>query len=198
MVIADETIRAFIAITPAHTTRSALSDLIERLRSCTDAVSWVSPENLHLTLRFLGDIQDKDVDTLTDQLKEPLALIPSFALRIAGAGAFPNLRTPRVVWAGISNPPPELSQIHSTIEAAVHRLGFKPESRPFRPHISLGRVRRGSSTTSLPQALALEKNFDGSEFNVRAVSLFSSTLTPQGAIHSNIGDFPLQWTSTSA
>ena len=186
--------RAFLAIEPSDEVRASLAALIDRFRRVPAKVSWVRPENLHLTLRFLGDIDRKSLEHLAGGLAAPLSEVDSFRVCAQGVGAFPNARRPGVIWVGITDPPAPLFKAQSIVEEASRAAGLEAEKRDFKAHITLGRVRDRRPGPELVECLAREKDFETGEFAVHAVSLFSSELTPQSAIHRKLKEFPLKWT----
>lgn len=189
--------RAFIAIEIGEDTREALRALTQRLRQGAGRVSWVKPENLHLTLRFLGDVEEDALDEMADTLEEAYSRIGPFHAGVRETGVFPNSRRPSVVWAGVAAAAGKLEEAHAIAEAGARAIGIAPEKRPFRPHITLGRIRNPKAAAGLTARLEAEREFDAGEFAVRSVSLFSSALTPQGALHRRLREFTFRWESTS-
>ncbi len=192
----EDTLRAFLAIELSDEVRASLAALIDRFRKVPSKVSWVPSENLHLTLRFLGDIDRSALEYLADGLAEQLQQVESFRVTVQGVGAFPTARRPGVVWAAVARPPRPLMEAQALVEKAARAAGLDAEGRDFVPHITLGRVRNRRASPGVIEALDREKDFEAGEFAVRSVSLFSSELTPHAAIHRKLKDFPLKWTST--
>ncbi len=192
----EDPVRAFLAIEPSDEVRASLAALLGRFRRLPAKVSWVPPENLHLTLRFLGDMDRGSLERLAEGLAGPLGEVEAFRLCAGGVGAFPNARRPGVIWVGITEPSAPLFEAQSIVEAAARAAGLEAEKRDFRAHITLGRVRNRRPGPQLIECIAGEKDFEAGEFAVCAVSLFSSELTQQSAIHRKLKEFPLKWTST--
>jgi len=183
-------LRAFIAIEVPDDIRAELGVLARGLRPRLPKLAWTPPENLHLTVRFLGNIPSHAVPRLLDRLRTSLAPIPSFLLQIAGLGAFPDLRYPSIIWAGVAPPIAPLIRTREAVESAAVAIGCDPESRPYHPHITLGRIRRprpGPWNTILGPLS--DRPIGG--FPVSAVSLFSSVTAPTGAQHTRIARVPL-------
>lgn len=195
MATPEASMRAFVAIDPGEKVRAALAELTGRLQRKVTGVSWVRSENFHLTLCFLGEVDPEVVDRIAEILKGPLSEIEPFALGVSGVGAFPNLRRASVLWAGIDEAPGALFDVQSEIVAAARSVGLEVEDRAFSPHITLGRIRRPDNAWG--EAFEAEADYDGGAFPVRVVSLFSSKLSPQGAVHRNLQDIRLKWTRTS-
>lgn len=188
---ATDSIRAFLAIELSDGVRASLAALTTHLRKSAPKVSWVQPQNMHLTLRFLGDIAPSALDLLLDELARPLCEIECFHLSVQGIGAFPNQRKPAVIWASIGDPSERLFEAQALTESAARSIGLEPEERPFTPHITLGRVRDRRQPIELFDAIERDEEFRAGEFSVHAVSLFSSELTPEAAIHRKLKEFSL-------
>ncbi|MGB9799151.1 MAG: RNA 2',3'-cyclic phosphodiesterase [Thermanaerothrix sp.] len=176
--------RAFIAIEFPKDIQNQLGKLAQNLRSSgLRGVRWVTPENIHLTLKFLGDIKTESVQFLTHHLPIIAKAYSPFTLHLRGLGVFPGLRHPRVLWVGVEAPTP-LFDLQRDIEALTQRLGVPPENRPFTPHVTLGRIQADFG----PQDQALletQLQTPISAFHmllqVNQVALFRSDLFPTGA-----------------
>jgi 2'-5' RNA ligase len=186
MAAADARIRAFAAIGIGEAARVLCAQLIQRLRPMPARVTWVRPENLHLTLQFLGDVSADQIATFAAQLRPELALLSPFEATLRGVGVFPNPRRPSVIWAGFESANDEAAVIHPIVARAAGAIGLAPETRPFAPHVTLGRVRRESQKGGVLASLEPENPFNTDAFTVDAVSLFSSELTPQGARYTRL------------
>ena len=193
---AEDSIRAFLAIELGRDVRASLAALIEGLKESSPRVSWVNSQNLHLTLRFLGEIRHTSLDNLVQELAGPLHEVDSFKVCVQGIGAFPNTRKPSVIWAGVSSPPEALYDAQAITESAARSIGLEPDERRFSPHITLGRIRNHRRPAKIFDGKEYDAEFHAGEFTVQAVSLFSSELTPNGAIHRKLKEFRLKWTST--
>ncbi|MRR31140.1 RNA 2',3'-cyclic phosphodiesterase, partial [bacterium] len=135
------TIRAFIAIELPLEIRSQLEATIRKFKAQkVQAVRWVAVDNIHLTLKFLGDISSGDLGKLTNILQNQISSNMAFPVQVAGVGVFPNPRRPRIIWVGLQTPP-ELIKLQTTVEKAASLIGIPPEDRGFSPHLTLGRVR---------------------------------------------------------
>lgn len=186
MVSAEARIRAFVAIEISDTARAACAELIQRMRPVPARVTWVRAENLHLTLRFLGDISSDQSATLAARIQPELAPLSSFDATLRGVGVFPHPRRPSVIWTGFESANNDVAAIQPIIEQAASAIGLTPETRPFVAHVTLGRVRRESQKGSVFSALESVNPFATDAFTVDAVSLFSSELTPQGAHYTRL------------
>jgi 2'-5' RNA ligase len=163
-----------------------LGELKKRLPAAP--VRWVTPANIHLTIKFLGDVSVGNLDLLTKMLQAEAGRHPAFEVRVGGLGAFPSNRRPRVVWVGVEAPA-ELAALQRGVEAEMARLGYEPEPRAFSPHLTLGRVIRNAASDDLRRlSEALERNPVGAlgSFRVAAVHLFRSDLQPGGAVYTRL------------
>ena len=185
-----ERIRSFIAIELPKEARHALEGVTRELRSrAGDGVRWVRPEGVHLTLKFLGDIDADSVPTISEALGRCAASAAPFDLFLEGVGAFPNPRRPRVVWVGLGGGMEPLATLQQSIERELEAIGFARERRAFTPHLTLGRVRDRISTTqsrALSEALGVVSVQPGVGLPVREVSLMKSDLRPSGAVYTRL------------
>lgn len=183
-------IRSFIAIdlpTKIQTRLDRVStQLQERLEDVP--VRWVPVENIHLTLKFLGDVSESNLEVLKDVLRTVVANYDKFEISIGGMGAFPQARRPRVIWIGIESPP-ELASIQRNIESETARLGYARERRPFSPHLTLARVSRGAGARDVRKVAEALNSFKVGFLGVarvEAVRLYRSELQPGGAIYTGL------------
>ncbi|MBI2866108.1 MAG: RNA 2',3'-cyclic phosphodiesterase [Chloroflexi bacterium] len=191
-----QTVRAFVAIELPPPMLSALAQLQQELRARGgNYVRWTNPEGIHLTLAFLGEVRASLVDTLVPALEQACAPVPPFSLGLGTAGAFPSVRSPRVLWVGLAGHLDSLALLQRRVAEALRPLGFPPEARGFSPHLTLGRVREGTPPVQrqrLGEALAFCTIPQPPLFTVDGVSLMRSQLTPQGAIYSRLHRVELQ------
>ncbi len=188
----DGTLRTFIALPlPAEWTL-ALGSVIGNLRSETSgAVRWVQPSGIHLTLKFLGPTDARTVPEILSGLVASLQGAQAPELSLSGFGTFPNSRNPRVLWAGVTGELDILEDLYGRAETLMVGLGWSAERRPFRPHLTLGRVRdRASSADRKKIGTAIwHCSITKLEpWRPSVVRLYQSELTPQGAIYSNLGE----------
>lgn len=186
MATTDARVRAFVAIELGDAARVAAARLIDRLRPMPARVSWVRAENLHVTLRFLGEVSGDQIETIAAHMQPELTVQHPFSAAIRGLGAFPNARRPSVIWIGYEDTDNAATGISAIAERAARGIGLVPETRPFVPHVTLGRVRRESPKSDISAFLEAESRFDAGAFTVDAVSLFSSELTPHGARYTRL------------
>ena len=174
--------RGFVAIDLADAVRAALEREQARLRAeClrNDIIRWARPEGVHVTLKFLGEIPSERAAAVTAAL-EPLGDFATFEVEVKGFGFFPNASHPRVLWAGLEAPP-ALEDLAARVEKALAPLGFPPEDRAFRPHLTLARFREPKADPRLLAALDECRDRSFGRFAINEFFLFESKLKPSGA-----------------
>jgi 2'-5' RNA ligase len=183
-------IRAFIAVNLAASVIEEIAKVRSALQEAKGDIRWTRIEGLHLTLKFLGDIARNQVEPILAVVREALQHQPPLQVIACGLGAFPSLRRPRVVWAGLSGK--GLKEVSEIVETTLMQLDFPPDEREFTPHLTLGRVRsqRGWERV-LPVVKEYEQTYFG-ESTVNQVILYQSELRPEGAVYSPLGSIPLQ------
>ncbi len=172
--------RCFIAINLPESVKKILAGLQEELGQCGADIRWVRPENIHLTMKFLGDISKESSDDIVKILKIAGEEHAAFDFEIFGTGVFPNMKFPRVLWVGLKTG--ELfAALHQMIEKGAASLGFKAEKRRFFPHLTIGRFRSSRGKSALIEKVRLFENNGFGSFNIQSVCLMQSTLKPAGA-----------------
>jgi len=175
-------IRAFIATEIDLRVREKICRVIDQLRLDGWAARWTAPANIHLTLKFLGDIEPHKVEAVHAALQERLRPFSPCTINAKGLGVFPDARRPRIIWVGIEGM--ELASLTAEVESALLPLGFAPESRKFSPHLTIGRWRQTDRPPeTLVGELAKWKNVEFGATRVDEVVLFQSVLKPEGAIY---------------
>lgn len=181
--------RAFVAIELPDAIKENLAGLAERLRPARVPASWVRPEQIHLTLRFLGDVDKTRLEQISATLRAAYRGTPPFTVRVSGTGGFPNIRRPHVIWVSLHSAENELAEVQQKAESAAQAIGLTPEERPFNPHLTLARIKDPHAAWPLAAMLEQEAQFHAGEFTVSGVSLFSSQLNPKGALHTRLEEF---------
>jgi 2'-5' RNA ligase len=176
-------VRSFIAVLLPDALRARIHEAAGVLRQRGAAVSWVAADNLHLTLRFLGSVDEATLGRVREALAEAGAATAPFAVTLGGFGGFPTARAPRVMWVGVTAGAEPLAALHARVEAALAKQRIPPEGRPFHAHVTLGRARQPRGAVELVEALAAPAERYG-EAPVDAVYLMRSDLHPAGARHS--------------
>lgn len=174
--------RAFIAIDLAPEIKAVLRELVRALRATRADVRWVEPEGMHLTLKFLGEIDDARAGRVGEVLAGTGRRHPAFPLRLEGTGAFPGDRAPRVFWAGVVAGP-ELGALHADLEGSLAAEGFEPEAREFRPHLTLGRVKGPGRLREAAAELEKRRAETFGAMTARRIGLVESRLGPGGPVY---------------
>ena len=180
--------RAFISVDIGD--RLEWHGLRTELRQLDKGIRTVRPEQLHLTLRFLGDTDEGLVGGIEDVMKGATAQVVPFKMVFHGVGVFPNVKRPRIIWIGLRGAEP-LVEIAKALERGVVDLGFKREKRSFRPHATVARVRRPGRRERLQSLLDRWRDRDFGDMEVRTITLKKSVLTPEGPIYSTMLEVPL-------
>jgi len=186
-------LRTFLAIDLPSALHSAIGRKEDKVNRELSGVNWVKPENLHLTLKFLGDTPESKIDEIKKVMEETVKSTGPFVISLRGFGVFPDKRSPRTVWTGVEGETKVLESLASHIESAVVPLGFSKEDRPHRPHLTLARIKKDHRA----MGLAIEKAgilFDPFIFGrllVEQVTLFKSDLRPTGSVYTKLWAVPL-------
>ena len=188
-------LRVFIAVETPLPIRQAIFVQTESLRGALgDLVRWAPVENMHLTLKFIGDVSPANVELLSQMLAMEATGSAPFRMQIGGLGSFPTSRRARVIWVGI-HAPAALASLQRGIQSAAARLGYESETRPFSPHLTIGRVRqqvRASDQQRVRAALERTQVGDLGAAEVTAVHLFKSDLKSSGAEYTRLFSAPLK------
>ena len=179
----DERLRVFLAVFPAPEVQAAVAAAIEALRRPGDGVSWVKRENLHFTLRFLGEVGASGARRAGAAAAEAAAAHQAFDAAPSGLGAFPGERRARVLWVGLSEGAAPLEALARDLERALERRGFEPEGRAFTAHLTIGRVREPGRDWT--EALASVR-LPAMRWRVERLQVIRSTLSPKGSIYEEI------------
>jgi len=172
--------RLFVAVNLPAEVRSGLWEAMEPVRRRQYPVRWVDPDGMHITVKFLGDVDDPRESAIRQVLDAAVAGTRAFPLAIGGFGVFPNASRPRVVWAGCEAAPP-LELLQHRVEQRLEALGFPLEGRAFRPHVTLGRAKSGAPAGPLASvATALADLEYAAEVTVPSLDLMESRLSPAG------------------
>ncbi len=181
----SQTIRSFVAFDiDSDGILNRLSEVQEKLTRSGADLKLVNLKNIHITMRFLGDIRQDIVDKIHDEMKQ--IRFTEFETEIRGLGVFPTNKYARVVWAGIQKGAERLRNIFEELEPRLRNLGFKPDAKGFTPHITIARVRTGRNRAELIRCISELENFDFGILKTRCLKLKKSVLTPQGPVYSTL------------
>jgi len=179
-------LRLFIALTPPPEVQRTVWEAFRSLRARELPVKWVSPDGVHLTLKFLGEVGDERRDELVTALGAAAAGMRPVPLAVRGAGVFPDAERPRVFWAGVE-PDPALELLAHSVERGFDALGFPTEGRPFRPHLTVGRARRNARPRDFAgMNRMLEGVVVAAEAVLEAVDVVRSTPGPEGSVYHTV------------
>ncbi|MDI6632426.1 MAG: RNA 2',3'-cyclic phosphodiesterase [Bacillota bacterium] len=178
----EQTLRLFWAVSLPPAVREKLAAVQDLFRGLPLDVKWVETENLHITVRFLGETGTHLVEPLTAAVAERVAETAAFTLRLGEVGVFPSVRKPRVLWVGIRNFEP-LVALNRLVEEAVRSLGFPPENKPYSPHVTIGRFRTATGARALERTIAAAGPQEVGEVIVDGLELLASRLTPAGPVY---------------
>ncbi len=187
----SKAIRAFLAIEPSPEVCKEMGNIQNSLkRSLPFEVRWVRPEVIHLTLKFFGDISATDVLTLSPVVERYTAPSLPLHLTVHKLGFFPSGKHPRVLWIGLEGDVGPLLVLQKNLEQGLDHCGFAGETRPFRPHLTMGRVKSARPTGDMEKFMAAAGDWSAGSFAADGLGLFQSDLTPQGAVHTRLAWFP--------
>lgn len=186
-----EAVRTFICLQLPDFARDRLASTQQRLRESGAPVRWVKPQNIHLTLKFLGSVPAERLRDVVQAVQRAAVPAPPIPLELTALGCFPDRRAPRVIWAGLKQLPEELGGLQQRVEKELVAVGFLPESRPFSPHFTLGRVRSGRNVRKLMAAMK-EERLESLRFEAAEVVVMASRLHPSGALYTPVSHIPFR------
>ncbi|MDT7041082.1 RNA 2',3'-cyclic phosphodiesterase [Candidatus Nitronereus thalassa] len=186
-------LRTFLAIDLPSSLHLAIEQKQNQLKSVLPGINWVKSDNLHITLKFLGDTPESQIDDLRQIVEQAVKGTLSFVLTLRGFGAFPDKRAPRTLWTGIESEENVLEHLAAQVEAAVVSLGFPEEGKPFRPHLTLARIKKDHRELgqAIEKAGVLADPFIFGRLLVEQVTLFQSDLRPTGSVYTKLWAVPL-------
>ena len=184
-------IRCFLAIELPKLILRKIEEVQGDFRSTHADVRWVSPEKIHLTLKFFGNIEESRIDPIFNSIEEPVQNTLPFSLKVRGVGAFPHLKNPRVIWVGLVDGLEALASLQKETEAQLEKIGFPPENRPFHPHLTLGRMKSSRGKEELVGRIERHKEEEFGDIQVERVVLFRSDLRPSGPIYTALREMKL-------
>jgi 2'-5' RNA ligase len=185
--------RTFIAVPTTAEVRARVAALIERLNRAGASVKWVRPEQVHFTLKFLGEVDDELTPEVCNRVTEVARGVAPFHLHVQGVGAFPRRSRPRTIWLGAAEGEQQMVVLHGAIDKALLPMGFRREQRHFVPHLTVGRLRSGSPQVDALAAL-LERNVDyhGGTMPVQELVVMASFLDRSGPTYQPLGRMTLR------
>ena len=187
----EKSVRAFLAIELPTDIINEIHVIQSRLKKMlTGTVRWVRPEGIHLTLKFFGDVSGNDIIKITGVMEDHGRGTGPFALDVETLGVFPDLNRPRVIWLGMGGDVERLIRFQKSMDHKLHESGFEKENRPFRPHLTLARIKDPKSLIGLAEIIEKMDKEKAGHFDAMGLTLFRSQLTPGGAVYSKLAWFP--------
>ena len=181
-------IRTFVAVDVDASVRALAAELIGELSAVGADVKWVEPDHLHLTLKFLGDVDAREIHQVCRAVGEAAGQTKPFEFEVRGAGAFPNVKRPRTIWLGAGPGEAQMGRLAERIESALETIGYRREARRFKAHLTIGRVRRGGpAVAELGSRLGDYADFEVGRTTVDEVIVYSSELTSSGPRYEVLG-----------
>jgi 2'-5' RNA ligase len=184
-------IRSFLAIELPKAILKKIEEVQGDLKASHADVRWVSPEKIHLTLKFFGNIEEAKIEPIIEAIEGPVHHAQAFPLRGKGVGAFPHWKNPRVIWMGLIDEKGILIPLQRQLETELEKIGFEPEARTFQPHLTLGRVNSSRGKEELIRRMERYREEEFGEFNVERMLLFKSDLRPAGPIYTPLREMKL-------
>lgn len=182
-------LRCFAAVAPPDAVRAELAAFAARLAPGCPGMQWAAEAGLHLTLKFFGDVDETRLAELAGALARAAAASRPFRARFSGAGAFPDTRKPQVIWAGADEGGADFLRLARAVEEETEKIGFEPETRPFRPHVTLARAKTGADKRLAGEAVEAAV-FESSRWEVRALHLYRSRPGPGGSVYERLTEVP--------
>ncbi|MDO8683588.1 MAG: RNA 2',3'-cyclic phosphodiesterase [Armatimonadota bacterium] len=185
-------IRTFIAVLLTAELRSKIGQIQDRFRKAAPEVKWVAEDNFHVTMKFLGNIDEARLESIYAALERAVADGPEpFSVNISDAGAFPNVRRPQTIWVGLREGTENLAALAGNIESELDKIGFPKEGRKFSSHITIGRVKYLNNINALAEALQSAEVGEIGVFDVRSITVMKSDLRREGPVYSVQKEIPL-------
>ena len=185
-------IRAFIAIEIPGEIQDKIGELQNSLKGIGGKINWTKPGNIHLTLKFLGDIDEDIIDEIAVKLQQAIQKVEGFKISVQGTGVFPNFKRPRVIWVAAKSEGDQLEKLAAQIEDCMKNFGFEKEHRRFSAHLTLGRVKDTKGIEPMMERLRSYEEFVAGNFSVKEFYLIKSELHPAGSIYTPLKKIDLK------
>jgi RNA 2',3'-cyclic 3'-phosphodiesterase len=178
-----DNVRTFIAIDIPQTIKDRIEALQRKLGGSRAQVSWTKASKIHLTLKFLGDVARSKLDEVIAAAERAASRAAPFEVEVGGAGCFPSLRNPRVLWIGLSQIPDPLAKLHTAVELELARIGFAREQKKFSPHLTIARIRTPSPDARELAERLIEEGFQAESFRAEEVIVMRSEMKSTGSVY---------------
>lgn len=180
--MSDDAVRTFLCIEIPEGIRQRIEELQRTLRSLDAQASWVRGQNIHLTLKFLGDVERSRIEKVIKAVTSAAFEINPFEIEVGGAGCFPSPRSPRALWVGLTRLTDEFRKLHRIVETSLAHSGFARDEKKFSPHLTIARLRSPRNAALLTEKL-IATGFEPESFTAREVIVMQSELSPGGSIY---------------
>ncbi len=194
----EPSIRSFVAIDLSVPARRQIEALVQELRKSNAQVGWVRVEGIHLTLKFLGNVAPQLIEQIKPALARAAGQTGPIRIEASGCGAFPGIKSPRIIWVGLRGQIAPLADLARRVEEALVPLGFKPEERSFKPHLTVGRVKGRARLQALQEMLLAHADFAAEPFDAAEIVLYKSDLRPDGARYTPLFKTPFSGSPATA
>ena len=181
-----QSIRTFIALELPPAVISLLHKVQQDLKRMNIRARWARPENIHITLKFLGDINPGDIDKIGAAMTAAAIEFPPVTLTVRGIGVFPGIKRPRVIWVGLGGDIRSLLSLQSRLEQELAGAGFPKDKRSFKAHLTLGRIKQSAGPAVIRRMISQHATLNSDDFTCNQVILFKSDLKPSGAVYSKL------------
>ena len=189
--VGSKTIRVFISVEIPDEIKGALQEIQQVFRESGDRVTWVRPQGMHITLKFLGDIEEGSIPGIGARMQKAVDGIEPFVIHLVGTGVFPGTKKPRVLWAGIREGAEDLKKIQEDLDPLLSEIGFPMEARPFSPHITMGRIKEIRDPKRFKAWIERHREAEIGSMRAASIHLFQSQLRPDGAFYTEKFAAPL-------
>jgi len=182
----SKTVRTFIAIEIPNTVISKIRELQDAIKAYGFKIRWVRAENIHLTLKFLGDVEEIKINEIAKAVSKTAEEHSPISLKAKGIGVFPGIKRPRVLWVGLAGQLEALVKLQKTLDENLIVLDFSREKRAFKGHLTMGRIKDRIDVKKLGDALMAFRRFESETFTAGQIILYKSDLTPSGAVYTKL------------
>ncbi len=186
-----EKIRAFVAISLPENIKNHIRAVQAEFKNQGLKMRWVRPENIHITLKFLGDIKKSDIENIEMAMENGARGISPLKLMVKGAGVFPGLRRPRVLWAGLKGDTGHLLNFWKELDKNLDKAGFPSENRPFKAHLTIARIKQAIDTGKLVEMMEKFAQSESEAFIAGKITLYQSRLKPSGPVYTKLKEVSL-------
>ena len=186
-----EKIRAFVAISLPENIKKHIGVMQAEFKNAGFNMRWVRPKNIHLTLKFLGDIKKDDIDNITTAMEDGAKNVCPLSFMVKGTGVFPNVKRPRVLWAGLKGDTQVLLSLWGKLDKNLDKAGFPSENRPFKAHLTIARIKQAVNTKKLVEMMEKIAKSESGIFTADKITLYQSRLKPSGPVYTRLKDISL-------